>query len=134
MATETRRVIWRHPRGIYEVIEVSGIGVFGVPYRYRETVPTPDRDMRGVARKEDTALSQRTTASEQPQKKFRPVADKDECEICAMYANHVPILSIASSVHRAPQAVREVLIRRGVSIRKGGRKSKISKSKGAKKP
>lgn len=122
MATETRRVIWRHPRGIYEVIEVSGIGVFGVPYRYRETAPTPDRDMRGVARKEDAAIAQRTTALESSQKKFRPVTDKDECEICALYTNQVPILSIASSVHRAPQTVREVLIRRGVPIRKGGHK------------
>ena len=32
MAAETRRVIWQHPRGIYAVIEVSGTGVFGVPY------------------------------------------------------------------------------------------------------
>ena len=31
MAAETRRVIWRHPRGIYETVEVSGTGVFGVP-------------------------------------------------------------------------------------------------------
>lgn len=119
---EARRVVWRHPRGIYEVIEVSGTGVFGVPYSYRETVYTQDRDTRGVARKEDAALSQRTTALEASQKKFRPVTDKDECEICTMYANHVPILSIASSVHRAPQTVREVLIRRGVPIRKGGHK------------
>lgn len=37
-AEETRRVIWRHPRGIYETVEVSGTGVFGVPYSYRETV------------------------------------------------------------------------------------------------
>lgn len=52
MAAETRRVIWRHPRGIYETVEVSGTGVFGVPYCYRETVYTQDRDARGVARKE----------------------------------------------------------------------------------
>lgn len=51
-SNEQRRVIWQHPRGIYEVIEVSGTGVFGVPYCYRETVYTQDRDARGVARKE----------------------------------------------------------------------------------
>lgn len=33
-------------------IEVSGTGVFGVPYCYRETVYTQERDTRGVARKE----------------------------------------------------------------------------------
>lgn len=51
MATEQRRVIWRHPKGIYETVEVSGTGVFGVPYSYRETVYTANRDARGVARK-----------------------------------------------------------------------------------
>ena len=45
MATEQRRVIWRHPKGIYETVEVSGTGVFGVPYCYRETVYTQDRDV-----------------------------------------------------------------------------------------
>lgn len=52
MATEQRRVIWRHPKGIYETVEVSGTGVFGVPYSYRETVYTANRDARGVAHKE----------------------------------------------------------------------------------
>lgn len=51
-SNEQRRVIWRHPKGIYETVEVSGTGVFGVPYSYRETVYTQDRDTRGVARKE----------------------------------------------------------------------------------
>lgn len=51
MATEQRRVIWRHPKGIYETVEVSGTGVFGVPYSYRETVYTQDRDARGVVTK-----------------------------------------------------------------------------------
>ena len=52
MATEQRRIIWRHPKGIYETVEVSGTGVFGVPYSYRETVYTANRDARGVAHKE----------------------------------------------------------------------------------
>ena len=61
MATEQRRVIWRHPKGIYETVEVSGTGVFGVPYSYRETVYTANRDARGVAHKE-SSLHRRTAA------------------------------------------------------------------------
>ena len=38
--SETRRVIFRHPRGIYETVEVTG-EAFGEPYRYTETVRTP---------------------------------------------------------------------------------------------
>ena len=45
-SNEQRRVIWRHPKGIYETVEVSGTGVFGVPYCYRETVYTQERDTR----------------------------------------------------------------------------------------
>ena len=51
-SNEQRRVIWRHPKGIYETVEVSGVGTFGIPYRYRETVYTANRDARGVAHKE----------------------------------------------------------------------------------
>lgn len=61
-SNEQRRVIWQHPRGIYEVIEVSGTGVFGVPYSYRETVYTANRDTRGVAHKEKSSLHRRTAA------------------------------------------------------------------------
>lgn len=35
MATETRRVIFRHPRGIYETVEVTG-EAFGEPRLVRE--------------------------------------------------------------------------------------------------
>lgn len=35
MATEQHRVIFRHPRGIYETVEVMG-EAFGEPYRYTE--------------------------------------------------------------------------------------------------
>lgn len=82
-SNEQRRVIWQHPRGIYAVIEVSGTGVFGVPYSYRETVYTQDRDARGVARKE---------VQPAPPNGGRPaggpriaLTDKEEREICEMY-------------------------------------------------
>ena len=67
MADETRRVIWRHPRGIYETVEVSGTGVFGVPYSYRETVYTQERDARGVAR----SLHRRTAADRPEVRAYR---------------------------------------------------------------
>ena len=57
MATETRRVIFRHPRGIYETVEVTG-EAFGEPYRYTETVRTPKRDERRMVNpKEDRYIT-----------------------------------------------------------------------------
>ncbi|MFR7449770.1 MAG: helix-turn-helix domain-containing protein [Butyricicoccus sp.] len=116
MAAETRRVIWQHPRGIYAVIEVSGTGVFGVPYSYRETVYTQDRDARGVAHKELAA------AVQQPVKlpKRLAVTDEEEQEICELYAKQMSIALVASSMHRSPQTVRAVLAKNDVEIRKGG--------------
>lgn len=82
-SNEQRRVIWRHPRGIYEVVEVSGIGVFGVPYSYRETVYTQDRDTRGVAHKE---IQPAPPNGGRPAGGPRiPLTDKEEKEICEMY-------------------------------------------------
>lgn len=116
MATETRRVIWRHPKGIYETVEVSGTGVFGVPYCYRETVYTQDRDTRGVAHKEPAA------AVQQPVKlpKRLAVTDEEEQEICELYAKQMSIALVASCMHRSPQTVRAVLTKNDVTIRKGG--------------
>ena len=83
MAAETRRIIWRHPKGIYETVEVSGTGVFGVPYSYREAVYTANRDARGVAHKE---IQPAPPNGGRPAGGPRmPLTDKEEKEICEMY-------------------------------------------------
>lgn len=116
MASETRRVVWRHPRGIYETVEVSGVGTFGIPYRYRETVYTANRDARGVAHKELAAAVQHPVKLP----KRLAVTDEEEQEICELYAKQMSIALVASSMHRSPQTVRAVLAKNDVEIRKGG--------------
>lgn len=116
MAAETRRVVWRHPRGIYETVEVSGVGTFGIPYRYRETVYTANRDARGVAHKELAAAVQHPVKLP----KRLAVTDEEEQEICELYAKQMSIALVASSMHRSPQTVRAVLAKNDVEIRKGG--------------
>ena len=114
MASETRRVVWRHPRGIYETVEVSGTGVFGVPYSYRETVYTQDRDTRGVAHKE---------VQPAPPNGGRPLTDKEEKEICEMYET-MPLAIVAASMHRSSKTVRAVLEKHGITLRKYGPRTK----------
>ena len=116
MASETRRVVWRHPRGIYETVEVSGVGTFGIPYRYRGTVYTANRDARGVAHKELAAAVQHPVKLP----KRLAVTDEEEQEICELYAKQMSIALVASSMHRSPQTVRAVLAKNDVEIRKGG--------------
>ena len=96
-SNEQRRVIWRHPQGIYETVEVSGTGVFGVPYCYRETVYTQDRDI--------------------------PLTDKEEKEICEMYET-MPLAIVAASMHRSSKTVRAVLEKHGITMRKYGPRTK----------
>lgn len=121
MAAETRRVIWRHPRGIYETVEVSGTGVFGVPYSYRETVYTANRDTRGVARKE---VQPAPPNGGRPAGGPRiPLTDKEEREICEMYET-MPLAIVAASMHRSAKTVRAVLAKHGVPQRKYGPRTK----------
>ena len=115
MATEQRRVIWRHPKGIYETVEVSGTGVFGVPYSYRETVYTQERDARGVARKEVQPAP--------PGGPRIPLTDKEEKEICEMYET-MPLAIVAASMHRSSKTVRAVLEKHGITMRKYGPRTK----------
>ena len=116
-SNEQRRVIWRHPRGIYETVEVSGTGVFGIPYNYRETIYTADRDARGVAHKEDKP--------ESVSRERIPLSAKDEREICKMYeADLSPIAYIAAYMHRTPATIKEILAKHSIPVRRSGPRSK----------
>ena len=73
MNKSERRVIFRHPRGIYETVEVTG-EAFGEPYRYTETVRTPKRDERRMVNPKEDAKARceaRRNASATPEEKLR---------------------------------------------------------------
>ena len=66
MGQKKETVIYRHPQGRYEVVEISGTDMFGGTYRYRETRRTPKRDARGLLRDADLcAPAIRLTGAEQ---------------------------------------------------------------------
>lgn len=120
-SNEQRRVIWRHPKGIYETVEVSGTGVFGVPYSYRETVYTANRDTRGVARKE---VQPAPPNGGRPAGGPRiPLTDEEEKKICEMYET-MPLAIVAASMHRSSKTVRAVLEKHGIQRRKYGPRTK----------
>lgn len=45
--SSSKKVIWRHPRGRFVVVESSGTNQMGTPYRIREAILTPEHDRRG---------------------------------------------------------------------------------------
>ena len=117
--TEARRVVWRHPKGIYETVEVSGTGVFGVPYSYRETVYPPERDARGLAHKADDAAPAR------PARIPSALSARDEQEICKMYTkDFIPIANIAACKHCAPVTIKTILAKHNIAVRKSGPRPK----------
>ena len=99
MATETRRVIFRHPRGIYETVEVSGTGVFGVPYSYTETVRTPKCDERRMVNPKEDAK-----ARTRPAARIRDCRRKDRRSWSLRAGNS--ILAIARGQGRSPKTLR----------------------------
>lgn len=111
MATEQRRTIWRHPRGIYETVEVSGVDFFGEHYCYRETVYTPKQDTRGIAREEQKAPP-----------KLRPLATaaEEEQRMARLYEAGNSIYDVSRMVGKSYAAVSDTLHALGVQMRKGG--------------
>lgn len=70
-SNEQRRVIWRHPKGIYETVEVSGTGVFGVPYSYREKLYTPKTATHAAWPTRKSSLRRRTAADRPEVRAYR---------------------------------------------------------------
>lgn len=42
------RIVYRHPKGRFEVVETIGTNMMGNTYRFREAVLTPEKDERGL--------------------------------------------------------------------------------------
>ncbi|WP_370819464.1 hypothetical protein [Agathobaculum sp.] len=47
--TKSRRTVFEHPTGRFEVLEISGVNLMGDTFCYHEAVFTPKRDKRGIA-------------------------------------------------------------------------------------
>lgn len=113
MAAETRRVIFRHPRGIYETVEVTG-EAFGEPYRYTETVRTPKRDERRMVNPKEDAKARceaRRNASATPEERQK---------IVELYEAGNSIYDVSRMVGKSYGAVSDTLHALGVQMRKGG--------------
>lgn len=49
LRTSKKTTIFVHPKGYFEVVEISGVNLMGDTFRYREAFYTPNRDRRGIA-------------------------------------------------------------------------------------
>ncbi len=120
-SSETRRVIFRHPRGIYETVEVTG-EAFGEPYRYTETIRTPKRDERRMPRPEGGEREK-----EKPTQHKSSATAAEVQKIVRMYEEGNSILSIARSEGRAYAAISKILHENKVKMRRPGPQEKKGK-------
>lgn len=110
------RIIYRHPKGRFDVIESRGRNIFGEEYRVREAVATPRRDKRGLLHTADAdapeiqPVPQGMKAHQQ-----RVMTERDFEEIKMLFTRgKKSIRAIAEETGFSCSCVRDKLTRAGV--------------------
>ena len=98
MRTTSKKTVFVHPNGYFEVVEVSGVNLMGDAFCYHEAVYTPNRDKRGVAHEENTA---------QAMPRFRRMTCEERESICTMFLDGMKTAEIAQKTGRSTQAIRD---------------------------
>lgn len=109
MKNETRRVVYRHPKGRFIVIERRGKGIWGKEYRIRETV-YPRKKQRKPAPKPKPQLAQ-TIATV-------PIPEQDKTLFAKLYNQGYSVRKISQISGRSDDTVFSGLIQTGAIRRK----------------
>lgn len=110
-----QRIVYRHPRGRFDVIEFCGKSPFGTPFSIREAFLTPERDARGLFHVDKQAGGnhrvpvpeiEKAPRKSKPRKKVVPLlSEQEKTMIMDMHEVGWPIPKIASSLHKAESVV-----------------------------
>lgn len=113
--SEKQRIVYRHPLGRYEVIEVTGVNIMGDTYRIREAELTPERDVRGVLTNTDkVALPQPLPDSIRSKRDVKRISDAERARICDMWRQGRSIRQIANELLRSDNTINDFLKRNGM--------------------
>ena len=114
---ETKRVVYRHPLGRYEVIETTGVNIMGDTYHIREAELTPEWDARGLLTNADKrAVGNYATRND-------PITEDEKKKICKMYASGRTVAQVAGEFCRSYDAINNVLKEKNIrQSEKKGRK------------
>ena len=115
------RIVYRHPKGRFEVVERSGTDIFGNPYRIREARLTPEKDERGRLTNADklAVASQPSPEAETMEEPTEPIrrlklSTKEQQRICTMWRQGFSIVQIARDCGRAESTINNVLLKKGL--------------------
>ena len=110
-----QRIVYRHPRGRFDVIEFYGKSSFGTPFSIREAFLTPEMDARGLFHVDKQAGGnhrvpvpevEKAPRKSKPRKKVVPLLpEQEKTMIMDMHEVGWPIPKIASSLHKAGNVV-----------------------------
>ena len=113
------RIVYRHPKGRFEVVERSGKDIFGNLYRIREAQLTPEKDERGRLTAADKLAEVPVALPLEPPtvRTFNRMSQKEQQKICTMWRQGFSIAQIAQAVGRAENTVNVYLVRKGLRER-----------------
>ena len=110
------RVIWRHPRGRFDVIEYLGKSPLGTQYRIREAVLTPERDARGILHKEKPPKPEFTNRYTYARRhSYRRIGRKEAVMIADMYQAGYSCNRIARELGRDHTSIGEFIRRNRIA-------------------
>lgn len=111
------RIVYRHPKGRFEVVERSGKDIFGNLYRIREARLTPEKDERGLMT--NPALPAPVLMGRQEPEKDKPkttrggwrkkLTDEEKTWIRRLFSNGMSMKQIARKISRSDTVVRDYL-------------------------
>lgn len=119
---EKTRVIWKHPRGRFEIQETEHYSLFDhCTYYTRECVFTPRDDARGLCSEVPTGIFVPEEIKQEGRWQPR-VTDEEKQQLVKMYQAGMPIRAISRETGRACDTISNVLEELGC------RKKKLHKS------
>ena len=116
---EKTRVIWKHPKGRFEVRETEHYSLFEHrTYFTRECVMTPQKDARGLACDVPIEAPKVLFMRAAPRRKER-VTDEEAQKFAKLFRSGMSVRSIGIETGRAGDTVANALRRIGFDIEKG---------------
>lgn len=114
---ETKRVVYRHPLGRYEVTETTGVNIMGDTYHIREAELTPEWDERGLLN--DAVMIAPPIAQSLPEepvqkRKFQKINADEAKRIERLWRQGFSIRQIADDCSRADSSINAFLCTHGL--------------------
>lgn len=112
------RIVYRHPKGRFEVIERSGKDIFGNLYRIREARLTPEKDERGLLTNAALPVPVLRDRPAEPQRDKpkttrggwrKKLTDEEKTWIRRLFENGMSMKQIARKISRSDTVVRDYL-------------------------